>query len=253
MEEENKGGAQTVVVNICGEASPVVECGLNGALLKCLIDTGSKVSLLRHSALDEAMPDWKQKLRRVEQKANLVGITGDTLETVACCEVPVSLGGRHFTARFFICTEKAMLPVAGLIGQNILSEQGIDLLQSKGALSLGGVEIPLLNWTGRVDRTKNHRDWLTTERTTIRLAEEGILPPLSECVLVGQVACEPANGRLGIVETDLVEVSGLAGAYSLVRCSEDGRLPVRIVNTTLQIITSNYLATKRSGPSFPPS
>lgn len=234
--EGSKGGIQEFTVNICGEASPIIECEIGGAAMKCLIDTGSKVSLLKESALNDVLPDWRTRFRSVEQRTSLVGITGDRLEIVTCCEVPLKLGERIVTATFFVCTERARLPVAGLIGQNILSEEKVDLLLSRGAINLGGIDIPILNWAGGNKKAGGRDDWHSCDGAPIRLTKESLLPPLSECVLVGEVTCELARGQLGVAESGPLEVSGVAGAYGLVRATETGKVPVRVVNTTRQEI-----------------
>lgn len=107
-------------LNVCGETCQTDECEIGGTKVHCLLDNGSNISPVKKSILDAIVNDWQNVLPRQNRGGKLVGITGDERGTIGCFEVPFTLGGLEIRPARFVCTNRLMLPVAGIFGQDVL-------------------------------------------------------------------------------------------------------------------------------------
>lgn len=224
------------MVNVCGETSPIVACEIGGAKVHCLIDTGSRVSLVKKGTLDVILKDWQNVLPKKDRAGKLVGITGDALDTVGCFEIPLTLGGHEIRPACFVCTDGLVLPVAGIIGQDVLRGEDIDLLLSEGVLRIGNARVEITNWAHQVNAVEPKLEEVGGAQATVTLLGPCVLPPLSECLFQGKVSSGGVARRLGVLETHDLGVNGVVGAHALVKMWEDATVPVRLVNVTCQEI-----------------
>lgn len=192
------------------------------------------MSLIKDSALDRVDKGWREKFRAGNNDRTLVGITGDRLETVGCYRIPFRVGDHSFSHQCFVCTEQILFPTAGLIGQDILRDQGADLLLSEGLLRMHCQQVPIVNWgkSGCV-RTGPPKD-ISEGSIKVRLVDTCCLPPMSECIFEGRVSAAVNAGQLAVLETSDVEIFGVAIVPALVEMRNDGIVPVWLANTTLQ-------------------
>lgn len=233
--DRGEGDTDVCVIRVTGESSPVVECLIADSPARFLIDTGSKVSLIKEGFLDRVKPGWRNLYPKCETCVRLVGITGSPLENSGCYSVPLGLGSKQFEHSCYICQDVALFPTDGIIGQDILRAEAIDLMTSRGILVIKGEEVPILNWQTTV--TRSSRGVPGGESTPVRLTEEFKLPPLSESICVGVLPVSVPVGKLGVLEVDNLGVNGLTGANALIRVHEERFVPVRIANLTQQELT----------------
>lgn len=231
------------MVNFCGETNPVVECAVGAGKLRFLVDTGSRVSLVKGRALGGIDERWQEELQREDSAISLVGITGDPIHTFGRFKVPVRMNKTTFEAKFFVCGDELSLRADGIIGQDILVEQEADLLLSEGCLRIGCERVPFANWVGKqrpaeeTSSDENNRSLRRADKVNVvSLVEEAILPPLSECVLAGRARVPVPPGETKVVEVGNLETNGLAAVPTLTVTREDGVLPVRVANLTLKEI-----------------
>lgn len=137
-----------VAVIFCGETSPIVAGKVRGKDVRFLIDTGSKVSLLKEFVFRELSKDGDAfEEHRSAMSTRLAGITGQDLETHGCFRIPFEIGSTVATHPCFICTDDAMIPVSGILGQDMVRTHAIDVLSSRGIAVINGEEILILNWS----------------------------------------------------------------------------------------------------------
>lgn len=205
--------------------------------MRCLIDTGSKVSLVKESALGRVDERWREKFPAVNSGRTLIGVTGDRLPTVGCHRVPFRLGSGSFSPECFVCNDQISFPTEALIGQDILRRQGADLLLSKGVLKIGNERVPIVNWTRYEEPEATKINTVSEATAKVRLIRTCQLPPMTESIVMGKVTTPIKEGQLAIVDTsDVTLSSGVAVAPALVRLRKGGVVPIRVVNATLEEI-----------------
>lgn len=226
------GEERSVAVRFCGEASPIIAGRVNGRSLRFLIDTGSKVSLLRESAFHE-ITGGLDVLPRCHEfaRTRLAGITGEELGTRGCYNVPFEIGRTKFSHPCFVCTDNANIPVAGIIGQDLLRMHGINLLTTRAVVTLNGEDIPILNWSASSPQGDHIGE------APVFLVSKCVVPPRTEVTVLGRVRGGIPGGTQGVVEMTEVEPHGLIGIDTLVRLNERGEVPIRLVNLSLEEIS----------------
>lgn len=73
--------SEAITVHILDESCPILECKVNNCLGKFLVDTGSKVTLMRRSVFDRILQEGEREIHeRVRMSTKrFVGITGDKI------------------------------------------------------------------------------------------------------------------------------------------------------------------------------
>lgn len=180
---------------------------------------------------------WKEGYCAADSDRVLVGVTGDRLQTVGCYRVPFRIGEHSFHPKCFVCKEQTAFPTECLIGQNILRDQGADLLLSKGVLEINGTRVPIVNW-GRPGGSEASSNEIELDCTVkVRLIGTCYLPPRSESIVKARASAPLKVGQLAVVDASTADtVSGVAVAPVLVKIRKDGIVPIRVANTTLQEI-----------------
>lgn len=231
------------MVNFRGETNPVIECVVGKEKLKLLVDTGSRVSLVKSRSLSRTSDGWQQEVCPEDSKISLVGITGDPIHTFGCFTIPVEINRTTFKAKFFVCGDELSLKADGIIGQDLLMEQDADLLLSEGCLRIGSERVPITNWANKQrPATEQNPDKANLgvleagEVNLVSLIEETVLPPLSECVLAGKTRVPVPSGEIKVVEVGGLGTNGLAAVPTLVVTRDEEPLPVRVTNLTLKEI-----------------
>lgn len=225
----NEEGKPRVAIRFCGETSPIVAGKVKGKDVRLLIDTGSKVSLLKESVFRELSEDGDAfEEHRSAMCTRLAGITGQELETRGCFRIPFEIGSTVATHPCFICTDDAMIPVSGILGQDMVRTYAIDVLSSRGMVVINGEEIPILNWSP--DHVVRGLDY--TE-VPIMLVSECVIPPRTEVIVAGRVRGNLPVGSEGVVEMTELEPHGLLGVDLLAQTNARGQVPVRIVNVSM--------------------
>lgn len=202
---------------------------VRGKDVRLLIDTGSKVSLLKESVFRDLSRDANGfEEHRSAVRTRLAGITGQELETRGCYQIPFTLGNTLITHPCFICTDDAMIPVSGILGQDIVRSYGVDVLSSRGMVALNGEEIPILNWSpNEVVRGVPHTE------VPIMLVSECVIPPRTAVIVAGRVRGNLPTGSEGVVKMTELEPHGLLGVDSLSVTDKWGQVPVRLVNVSM--------------------
>lgn len=219
----------------------MIACSVNGFGVNLLVDTGSRVTLIRESVLQK-VTEANEKSPAVANMSHgpLVGITGEEIDIRGCFLMQFALGEHRFDHACYVVADGPAVPVDGILGQDVLSSQRIDLLTTRKVLRVGENEIPIWNW--RTAPATEHGDSVGAGRVTpagvsVRLASPCTIPAMSEVVCWAKLAKPIAAGELGVVETGPLSVHGLAGASALVHVTENLRVPVRIANFTLEELT----------------
>lgn len=133
------GGEINVAIKFCGESSPVVAANNGKMELRFLVDTGPKVSLLKESVFRELSKSGRTFNEHLGgTRTRLTGITGKELETRGCYLIPLGIGKTLFCHSFSICNDSAMIPVSGILGQDVVRAHGLDQLTTKGWLCSTG-------------------------------------------------------------------------------------------------------------------
>lgn len=223
-----------MVVRFCGESCPVVRCNVGGIGVNFLVDTGSKVSLVKEEVFSSPVGECF-KTSQGMRSMKLVGITGKPLSTRGCYDLPFKLGSTTFRHARYVCTDEAQFPTAGIFGQDVLRAQNVDIITSRGVIFIGGVEVPILNWQPLISA---HCDVGTMQEEIepcegaipVRLARKCTIPPLSQMLVMGKVGVAPNS--LGVIEMRTLETHGLLGADVLACVDSDGEVPLRVANST---------------------
>lgn len=213
----------------------MVQCQVGTTVVEFIIDTGSKVTLMKESVLRNLKGGAPFSLSEAHAHTELIGITGKPLKTSGCFDVPFKIGTTTFQHPCFACADDVMLPAAGILGQDVVRKYGIDILASEGILRIGGQSVPILNWR-KDDDHHAPSDVPSTEsvRSPVFLTRECVIPPMSETMALARVKhLMPISGD-GVVEMREIGTHGLLGADVAVRINSDGEVPVRMANLTLQ-------------------
>lgn len=213
----------------------MVQCQVGTTVAEFIIDTGSKVTLMKESVLRNLKGGAPFSLSEAHAHTELIGITGKPLKTSGCFDVPFKIGTTTFQHPCFACADDVMLPVAGIFGQDVVRKYGIDILASEGILRIGGQSVPILNWR-KDDDHPALSDVPSTEsvRSPVFLTRECVIPPMSETMALARVKHLISISGDGVVEMREIGTHGLLGADVAVRINSDGEVPVRMANLTLQ-------------------
>lgn len=218
-----EGETETIILRYSEETSPVVECEINGTNMRLLVDTGSRVTLLKAVGLGK-MKD--KNLRPCPEHANkrFHGISGGQIDVRGCYRLKLALGRHRFEHPCFIISDDTALPLDGILGQDVLSEHNIDVLVSRGALSVRGDEVPF--W--RENKGAGGAAQRLFSGVPVRLSAPCVLPPLSE--IICWVKVDVPEGELGVLEETSLHTHGVTAKGALVTVDQHSRVPVSLIN-----------------------
>lgn len=221
---EKEADTNAGVVRLCGESSPIVQCRVGTTVAEFIIDTGSKVTLMKKSVLRNLKEGAPLSLSESHAHTKLIGNTRKPLKTMGCFDVPFKIGTTTFQHPCFACTDDVMLPVAGIFGQDVVRKYGIDNLASEGILRIGGQSVPILNWR-KEDDHHALSDVPPTEsvRSSVFLTRESVIPPMSETMALARVNHLMPISADGVVEMREIGTHGLLGADVAVRINSHAR------------------------------
>lgn len=237
-----KRDSDIAVVGIFDETCPIIKCDVNGCEMKFLVDTGSRITVLRESAFDIICKKGEREAQYMKEPImkTFVGVTGDSIGITGAAYLYFAIGETYFPHMCYISSGKIAVPedVSGILGYDILSTQGIDLLLTERSLKIGDSRIPILNSIpqSRVSQGMALQSPPSASGVAVRLVTEVRVPPLSQCVCVGVVPKGIGEGTLGVIEADESLTNGIRGANCLVNVQEGRKVPFHVANLSKEAL-----------------
>ncbi|CAN7951825.1 unnamed protein product [Ixodes pacificus] len=220
----------------------MVKCEVNGQELIFLVDTGSKVTLIRERDFSAVREEGNTEplLAGTEKMMRFVGITGNQLGVSGRYLLKFQLGNQSFDHACYVCSDGVSLPetVSGIMGQDLLRSQGVDFILSENHLRLKDDTVPILtNQTKAAlgkDASLKHEERGENCHLAVyaRVTENTIVPPMSEQICVCVLSSDVEVGAVGVLEPEDSLSNGLKAAGCLVSVGENSEVPIRVVNFT---------------------
>lgn len=223
-----------------GETCPIAKFVINGITCKMLVDTGSRITLIKEKVFDliTRRGDRQVLEARESSKLRFVGITGADLGTGGLYLFRFGIGNQSFDHPSYICSDSVSLPdeISGLVGQDLLRQHGLDLILSQNCLSCRGDLVPLANQEAEYvalvgyEEQSVEKDAPTHAGVSVRTMRETVVPPRSEIICVGTMSAKINEGHIGVLEPIEGLPIGLSVAGCLVTVGSKKRVPVRVCN-----------------------
>ena len=185
-----------------------------------LIDTGSKVTILRQKTVESWPKEFKPRILPV--KAHLLGITGDKAPFHGRALVNMKIGRQSFDVPVLI----ADIQQEGILGRDFILSQKCELHLNEQNMKINGETMHYFSV-----ENQNRPCYVT-------VTEEVAIPPDSEIITTGRLLSSFHTKHVGIVESHpaFVENHNLLVATALVK-PEDGLIPIRILTAFLNSYT----------------
>lgn len=176
------------------------------------------------------MKDKKLKPCAEQKNKRFHGITGDEIKVKGCFWLKMSLGNCRFEHPCFVISDDSALALDGILGQDVLSGQGIDVLVTRRALTVAGQEVPIVNWQSAGIKSGVQDKLCARAGIPVRLASPCTIPPLSEVLCWARTAEEIPKEELGVLESADLLAHGVKTREALVMVNDRSRVPIALLN-----------------------
>ena len=204
-------------------SSPCIIACVKNKIVKCMVDTGATVSLVKKTAWSQlegvncSLAPWEGH--------KLVGVEGSPVSVCGVSTLQLDIAGTTFVSDFVVVD---MLGVDCIVGSDFLKKYGGVIDLSKNTLQFRNVIVPLEEVTRKT--SSNHTDRCSHEHDELQvvLVETLAIPPFSEVQAVATVSSTEETVTW-LVEGSRFDLPILV-AGALVTPLPGGQVPILIIN-----------------------
>lgn len=200
--------------------TPVIDVFIQGTHKRFLIDTGASVSLVQPGTANTPLCQTTLKPQ---------GVTGEALHVLGTQAIEFTIGNRNFAHDFIV--SKLPIPADGLSGNEFLSEHEVVMNFQNHELCMEGCKTKfyslsqpdqrgdsaILNSSQSPVQSQGDSVWYVYTR------EEFVIPPLSKCVLNGQLEGDSGASSCVCINPLELPIQGLYAAAVVSKVSANTR------------------------------
>lgn len=117
-----------------------VQIFVNGILMEFLVDTGSAISMIKKSYLNNECKIFQQP------DVILTGVTGHVIPILGTAIAKLNFNSFYIgECELIVCDDQVPLESAGILGRDFFIRNRVNICYSKNALNIHNIEIPLLS------------------------------------------------------------------------------------------------------------
>ena len=236
---ESKGEVQNMNVHHSGpeetcDKSPVkrnadlctVDCCINNVQVLALVDTGASISIVTQECLQKCWSRTDISEFLVSPSIQKVSsVTGQPIPILGEASLDLALSGYTYSCNALV-VETSSYPL--ILGRDFLFSHKARINLDDNSLHLTPIEEPIC--------TVNSNE---TAPVPIRLEHAITVPGRSECIFPVNLMnfVEPETTGMIEISERISEIYNVFGAHALVKVSDDGTIPFRVMNPNSHKVT----------------
>ncbi len=199
----------------------------------CLVDTGAAVTAVNADVWDKCLSQVCPDLN-TSSVQDITSVNGNRLNILGTITMKFVIESEIFPFETYVIKD---LSYDVILGRNFLQKYSSKIDFEKGIIKFVSGENPLPFCEDNIPDFLGGEVGDSTLNCSIHAEFSFVIPPQSEVVIPAKLdACPETSNVSGIVtpRSTLPEKYSIFGAAELVRISEDGSIPVRIINPSFQ-------------------
>lgn len=209
---------------------PLVDLEVNNVPIRALVDCGSQITLITKEFVENSLQICLPKISSSESG---LSVNGSSFNILATLPFDVKIGENMYEIPIGVVNR---LPYTFLIGNDVIKEYGIDIIQSENHLAIGDEKIEIVSSRNYTHESNNSKKIASREIETtsaiVCFTKSIKLPPMSECIVPCSVMSnKPSQELLFEANETFCGEHKIFAATTLVK-SYDSIIPCRILNST---------------------
>lgn len=209
---------------------PLIDTSVNDVPIRALIDCGSQITLIKKSFVENSL---NISLPKVSNTDSGISVDGTKFQILATLPFSVKIGESLYEIPIGVVNR---LPYPFLIGNDVIKNLEIDIIQSQGFLAIGQEKIEIVD-NDRMTSCNATTAPENTDHAIVCFIKSIELPPMTECIVPCSVLSKQPNQEfLFEANNAYCDENKIFVASALVK-SHDSITPCRILNANSKPIT----------------